>query len=104
MTRTTDNGHSGEARLRRRRRRFLSWMALATIGFAVLGAVSGYLYAASEGGAAAPWIVFPLALAAIVGLIVFTLAYFRRVDEVDRQDNLWASLVGLYFYRAALPT
>ena len=26
----------------------------------------------------------------------FTYDYFRRVDELDRMDNLWAHLIGFY--------
>ena len=39
----------------------------------------------------------------LIGLIWISKLYFQKVDELDLADNLWASLMGLYFYFAALP-
>lgn len=40
---------------------------------------------------------------ATVGFIWFCREYFRRVDELDLQDNLWSSLIGFYAFSVALP-
>ncbi|WP_394269521.1 hypothetical protein [Qipengyuania sp.] len=103
MTNSPDTPLSGEARLRQKRRRFIGWVAAMGAGFAILGFATGYSQAAAEGGRLPGWIIIPLIAAAVIGLVLFSASYFRRIDEVDLQDNLWSSLIGLYYYLAAFP-
>ena len=103
MTNTNSAKLSGEEKLRAKRRRFIRYVALTCLAFAVGGLVVGFASAAAEDAAIPPWILLPLIAASLVGFVVFSRNYFRRVDEVDLLDNLWASLIGMYFYIVAFP-
>ena len=103
MMSMTDNPDVGQQRLHTRRRKLIRLVALATLGFTVLGAATGFIAAMTEGTRLPSWTVMPLVAAAVIGLAIFSVVYFRRIDEVDLADNLWASLIGLYFYGAAFP-
>jgi Na+-driven multidrug efflux pump len=98
----------GERAFRENRKRLwrLVWLGVG-ISFCI-GLASGFIAGFTEGwenagGSAISWIVWPVLAIGIWGFVLFTRGYFRRVDELDVQDNLWASLIGLYFYLAALP-
>ena len=91
-----DTGMSGEGRLKARRAQFYRYLALAFLGAALIGFASGLLVAQTESGAVLPWIM--LAVAGVTALVFawFTRDYFRRIDELDLMDNLWAHTTGLY--------
>ncbi|MCL4673652.1 MAG: hypothetical protein KJZ64_12120 [Sphingomonadaceae bacterium] len=99
----TDNdpAQSGEARLKARYKAFIRHLALAALIGIAAGALSGVTLARVEDGAL-PKSVFIGLWSFMVALFVwFTRDYFRRIDEVDLIDNLWASTIGLYGYIAA---
>ncbi|MBB3032941.1 hypothetical protein [Alteriqipengyuania lutimaris] len=95
MTRT-DPEPTGEARLKKRRNRFYRYVALALLGSLIAGMAGGVMGGLYEDGEAPVWV--PLLACAIlaIGLIWFTRDYFKRVDELDLMDNLWAHLCGVY--------
>lgn len=100
----SDPSLSGEARLKTRRAAFWRYVTIAFALSLVVGIATGIASAlVSEG-------ILPLALmiglwtVTMVGFAWFTRDYFRRIDEVDLQDNLWASTIGLYVYVFTLGT
>lgn len=94
---------SGEARLALKRRKFWTYLGRATLAAALVGGVIGGGRAASELAGLSGWIVAALAVLAIGAWVWFSRDYFRRIDELELQDNLWASLIALYFFVAATP-
>ena len=50
------------------------------------------------------WAFYVLWGLALASFSWFTWEYFRRVDELDVLDNLWASLIAFYFYFVAMPS
>ncbi|MBD2841842.1 hypothetical protein [Erythrobacter rubeus] len=91
-----DNAQSGEERFRRRRNSFWRYLALAFVGFAIAGFISGYAQDSYKAGDLPTWVPITLAIMVCAALIWFTWDYFRRVDELDLMDNLWAHLIGTY--------
>ena len=87
---------SGEQRLKSRRRRFYRYLAIALIASIIAGMVSGVLSAFYDAGTIPLWVPLLACAVVAVALIWFTYDYFRRVDELDLMDNLWAHLTGLY--------
>lgn len=104
MTDAIDMNPSGEARLKSRRNRLWRFCG---IGFAVsvaVGFATGFAADLFEAGTLPGWIFFIAWGLAMASFAWFTWEFFRRVDELDRMDNLWAGTVALYFYLAALPS
>lgn len=100
---SSDTPPSGEARLKVRRMRLIRYVMLALIlGFG-LGMGTG-----AVGRMVSDGVIPALALAGLwaivlAGSIWFSRDYFRRIDELDLMDNLWASTVALYaFFGAAV--
>lgn len=89
---------SGEARLQSRRTAFVRYVVLSIALAFVVGAVSGVSAFFVEEGAFPAWLFIAAWLAAVVAMIWFTRDYFRRIDELDLIDNLWASTIGLYVF------
>lgn len=101
MTIAPGEGERLEAEGRRRFWRMIRNMALA--GFPI-GLVGGFLFAWQEDHGSVPdWAVVLLVLAGAAGLLISTVLFFRRVDELELQDNLWGSTVGFYFYATLFP-
>ncbi|MCM8557127.1 hypothetical protein [Sphingomicrobium sediminis] len=97
-----DENLTGEQREAKRRRRFWKMMA----GFALAGFLSaffaGFFTGFSDGiGSPIALIVFLVCCAAFYTWI--SAYFFRTVDELEVADNLWGSLIGLYFYLGAQP-
>ena len=95
----------GERQAAVQRRRF--WLILAGIG--AVGMVTGALYSLHTHGAIDLAALPAPAIVAAVGALVATFLYgswrfFTAVDELELQDNLWASAVGLYVYSVLFPT
>ncbi len=104
MTKRDDTELSGEQRLRQRKSAFWRFTTLAFIVAVIAGMASGFLTGLAEEGAL-PVSVPLLAWVAIIGgMAWFTRDYFRRVDELDLQDNLWAHLYGIYAFGAIWST
>lgn len=96
----TDNNAalSGEARLKAKRNAFLRYFGLAMLAGFIGGMMSGVAAAMVEDGSLPKGVLIAL-WTITVGLFVwFCRDYFRRVDELDLLDNLWASTIGLYGY------
>ncbi len=87
---------SGEERLRKRRHAWWRYLALAFAGSVIAGLVSGYLAGAYTNGTIPLWLPVAACIVVIVLLGWMTRDYFRRIDELDLMDNLWAHLFGLY--------
>ena len=96
MTNNDLNAGSGEARLKKRRNTFIRYFVLACIGFGAVGFLSGYVQGSYEDGEMPLWIPLTLIAVVLVALAWFTWDYFRRVDELEIMDNLWAHLIGQY--------
>ncbi|ANY20814.1 hypothetical protein A6F68_02314 [Tsuneonella dongtanensis] len=82
---------SGEARLRRRRLAFWRFSLLG--GAIAVVAALGLAHLANAAATGTASVVLTL-LAIALGVSAYTwfsVAYFRRVDELDLVDNLWAS-------------
>lgn len=102
----TDNDTvlSGEARLKARRNAFLRYLGLFMVaGFAV-GMMSGAAAALVEKGSLPTSALIAMWAVTIALFAWFCRDYFRRVDELDLLDNLWASTVGLYGYLVVFAT
>ncbi|WP_120078603.1 hypothetical protein [Aurantiacibacter odishensis] len=95
---------SGEARLKIRRNRFWTFCALGFAVAIVAGFVTGYAADLLVDGVLPGWSFFLMWGVALVSFTWFTWSYFRRVDELDLLDNLWASLIAFYFYFVAMPS
>ena len=93
---TDTNPPSGEARARARRNAFYRYVGLTFLVSLLVGIVSGRLVGYYESGAIPLWVPLLAIAAVVLAMIWFTRDYFRRIDELDLMDNLWAHLVGLY--------
>ncbi|WP_324260301.1 hypothetical protein U4960_08900 [Altererythrobacter sp. H2] len=89
---------SGEARLKARRSAFFRYVALALLAGFVAGMMSGVAAAFVAEGILPGGLLIALWAVVILGFAWFTRDYFRRIDELDLLDNLWASTIGLYTY------
>ncbi|MEL7728474.1 hypothetical protein AAG612_02940 [Citromicrobium bathyomarinum] len=92
----TNREISGEARLRRRRRSFWRYLAVAFVASILVGAFSGALVDVYENGSIPLWLPVAIMVLAVTVFAWFTRDYFKRVDELDLMDNLWAHLTGVY--------
>ncbi|MEP3051333.1 MAG: hypothetical protein ABJP48_09540 [Erythrobacter sp.] len=87
---------SGEEMLKSKRRSFWRYIALSMVLAMFAGLIGGVLNQLYLHGDVPLFI--PLAAIAVVaiGFLWFSFDYFRRVDELDLQDNLWSHMVGFY--------
>jgi len=100
MTDTNSAGLSGEERLKNRRRAYWKYIGWA-MGIAfVAGVGGGVLAILAVKGVVPAWILYPLTGIALIAFGWFSYDYFRRIDELDLLDNLWATTVGFYVYFA----
>lgn len=98
----------GERRLGERRRKFwklVAWGLLLGLGIGMaMSIVVGFSHAHEQaGGEWIGWAMWPVLLLSAWAFIRYTVAYFRRIDELDLLDNLWSSLIGLYAVLAGYP-
>lgn len=104
MMDTNNAAMSGEARLQARRAAFWRYTFFAFAVALVVGGITGFAQDQVRAGTIPAWALVAF-WAFIVGWFIwFTIGYFKRVDELDLQDNLWAAIAGFYFYAAALPS
>ena len=98
MTDSDLPAESGEGLLKERQKRFWRFTLGGAFVAALVGIATGSLFDWFAAGAISPvWLI--VILAAMVAVFVwFTIEYFRRVDELDWMDNLWAGHIGLYAY------
>ena len=97
----------GERRLRANRKRFWGWIGKGVLLAMGMGAIAGFLRGSFQGWHAGEtwigWMMWPVLAGSAVLFVWFCREYFRRVDELDLQDNLWSSLIGFYAFFMALP-
>lgn len=89
---------SGEARLKAKRNAFLRYFGLVMVAGFVAGMMSGAAAAMVEDGTLPKGVLIGLWAVTVALFAWFCRDYFRRVDELDLLDNLWASTIGLYGY------
>lgn len=94
---------TGEERLRVRQRSFFRYCGVAFAVALVAGAATGYLGSLIEDGRLPVWLVYITSLMLVAGFAWFLRDYLRRIDELDLMDNLWACLIGFFFYYVAFP-
>jgi hypothetical protein len=92
---------SGEARLKQRRNRLVRYLALTLFAGFIGGVVTGWAGRLATTEALPVPLFVGLWLAVLVAFVWFTRDYFRRVDELDLLDNLWASTIAVYAFFAA---
>jgi len=98
MTANNEATLTGEERLKARRSRFLRFCAIGFLVAMLVGLLSGMSTQWYRDGTISIWILLAMLIAAIAGFVYFTYDYYRRVDELDLLDNLWANTAGLYGY------
>ncbi|MFN2100730.1 hypothetical protein [Altererythrobacter sp. MF3-039] len=103
MTANNESTLTGEQRLKSRRNRFFRFCAIGFFGAGLVGFFSGYAADSVADGSFPPWALVVFVALAVAGFVWFSWDYFRRVDELDVMDNLWAGMIGLYFYIVAFP-
>lgn len=100
MTQTEPTGEQREAK---RRRNF--W--LMTGGLMAAGMIAGMLsglFEKDSGLTLDPAWAVAFILIIFVTFVWLSIVFFKRVDELELADNLWAGLFGIYFYIAAQPS
>ena len=104
MATPDDNSvQTGEQRLERRRAALWRFSLIGMAVAAVLGFAGSFGMALVEKGSLPASVVYLTTGVVLAFFLWFTVAYIRRVDELDLLDNLWAGLIGLYFYLVAFP-
>lgn len=94
---------SGEERHRARFRALLRYCFIATLVAFVAGIASGYIGGMVAEGLLPAWLIYVTSAVLVGAFVWFMRDYLRRVDELDRLDNLWAGLIGFTFYYVAFP-
>jgi len=89
---------SGEARLKARRNKFWTFVLAASVVAAIAGFASGFLIALIEDGSVPRFAAIPILVIAASGFVWFSYRYYKKVDELDLADNLWANTFGIYFF------
>ncbi len=90
--------NAGEARLKARRSAFWRYFGMALLIAFAAGMMSGVAAAMVENSVLPEWVLIGLWAITIAWFAWFCRDYFRRIDELDLMDNLWASTIGLYGY------
>lgn len=98
------DAQGGEGRAASRRRSFWRFFWTGMVVALVVGGIAGTARSLNEFGLVPPLLTFPILVAALGFYTWFSIVFFRRVDELEVADNLWASLIGLYFYIALMPS
>ena len=104
MTQKADMQPSGVERLRTRRFKLVRYSLLGIAAGVLFGMSSGMLGGLYEQGALSGWVIVALWAIGLAAFLLYALDYLRRIDELDRLDNLWAVHWGFMFYLLAYPT
>ena len=95
MTQQPKRLGEGEQRLQQSRNRYWRYFGVIMLTAAGVGVLTGALGDAFDNGYV-PQAVFLAIIAAIaIGFVWLCFDYYRRLDEVDLMDNLWAATVAL---------
>lgn len=100
----TPEALSGEQRLQARRKRLWLFCAGGFAAAMAVGFVTGLASDLFAAGTLPAWSLYLLWVLALACFTWFSWEYFRRVDELDVMDNLWAAMFAFYFYAAGMPT
>lgn len=87
---------SGEQRHKSRRSAFFRYVAIAFAVALVAGAVTGVGASMVKVGDLPLGVLIAIWFVVTIAFIWFSRDYFRKVDELDLSDNLWACTIGLY--------
>jgi hypothetical protein len=99
----------GESLHEAQRRRYWRYLAIVGIGAAPMGFGMGWAAGRSDGDLNAFWDLAPDWLViGLLGIAVATICYgtwrfYRSIDEVELQDNLWASSISYGAYALLFP-
>lgn len=102
MTMTDTRDNIGEQNLRKRNRRTLSWIAIGLIFGLIVGFILGF-YEEGEGNfltgdianiSLDPAIAILIAIAFIIGLVIYPLYTLKHVDELEVHINANAAAFG----------
>ncbi len=96
MTNPNNSELSGEARLKARRRKYWTYFAVAMVVSMTAGLVSGLTSKLYQNDTIPLWLPITAIVVVIAGISWATWQYFKRIDEIDLMDNLWAHTIGLY--------
>ena len=94
---------TGEQRLRDRRRSFWTYAIGGILLALPVGLCVGYLTRQGRDGVYSPAAAVIAMAAAVVIFAWYTIGYYRRVDELDLADNLWAGFIALHLLLVAYP-
>ncbi|RDC59901.1 hypothetical protein HME9302_01098 [Alteripontixanthobacter maritimus] len=86
----------GEAKLRTKRNRFWRYSTIAFVMSIFIGALNGWLLDQVKDGTLPMFALYILLGMMAAAFVWFTRDYFRRIDEFDLLDNLWANTIALY--------
>lgn len=100
---STAPAETGEIKLRARRRAFVRYCAIALAVAFGAGIASGYIGGMVADGELPTWLIYVTSAAFVIGFAWFTRDYLRRIDELDLMDNLWACMIGFFFYYVTFP-
>ncbi|RPF70318.1 hypothetical protein [Aurantiacibacter spongiae] len=98
MTKPNEPALSGEERFRRKRRRFWGFYVASVLASMAVAGGLGLAAGLFENGDLPGGAVIAIWIAAVLGFAWFSWWWFRRIDEVDLLDNLWASTIAFYAY------
>ncbi|MDF1833682.1 MAG: hypothetical protein P1U62_02225 [Alteraurantiacibacter sp. bin_em_oilr2.035] len=104
MTNTNDRAITGEARLKARRNRLWAFSGMGFLIAIIVGLATGFAGDLYEDGSLPAWSIYAIWALVVAAFTWFTISYFRRVDELDLMDNMWATLIAFYFYVVAMPS
>ncbi len=94
---------SGEERFKKRRIGIGKLIAIGCLIGLGLGLLTGIIGASVEEGVLPAWLLIPMSAALVIGVAWYSVIYFKRIDELDLADNLWAGTIALYGYVCMLP-
>jgi len=87
---------TGEERLRRRRWDFWTY-SIAGLAVALpVGLSVGYLMRKGVDGVYSPAAALGAMAIASAAFVWFSIGYYRRIDELDLADNMWAAFIAVH--------
>ncbi len=95
---------TGEQRLRERRRSFWTFSIAGMVVALPVGICIGYLLRQGRDGVYSPAAALIAMAIATAAFVWFSIGYYRRIDELDLADNLWAAFIAIHALLIAYPT
>lgn len=106
---TTGEMTPGERMEQKHRRRFWMNLAIVAVPAVPLGFITGRMVLRDDEGilhgfqSLPPSTAILLVVAFVATMVVGTYLFAKAIDEVELQDNLWASAFGYYAYMVGFP-